>query len=179
MTIELKEGPSERDWLEVKRRALFTQNLKPVNPPDFQWKVAILKARHSPIRRLRFSFEMHCVPYWIVGHLVRHVHAQPFVSSQRNDRQDKYDRNKAPQDSPVNLIWDMNAEELMNIANKRLCRKASKETRELVQTMCALVVYDHPEFKDVLVPMCKYHGGKCYEMKPCSVGPREETGGIV
>jgi thymidylate synthase ThyX len=109
------------------------------------------------------------IPSWVSVHLVRHVHAQPYVKSQRNDRQSEYDRTKAPQDAPVNMIWDMNAEELMVIANKRLCRLASKETREVVTQMCKLVVEECPEFDEFLVPMCFYHGGVCHEMKGCGL----------
>ena len=64
------------------------------------------------------------------------------------------------------MIWDMNAEELMNIANKRLCRLASAQTREVVEKMCALVIEKMPEFKDVLVPACE-HSGVCHEMFHC------------
>ncbi|MBQ5588003.1 MAG: FAD-dependent thymidylate synthase [Selenomonadales bacterium] len=65
------------------------------------------------------------------------------------------------------MIWDMNAEELMTIANKRLCGTASAETREAVQAMCDLVIAKHPEFEGLLVPNCVYHGGVCHEMQPC------------
>ena len=116
--------------------------------------------------RLMFSFYLE-VPYWVSVHLCRHIHSQPYVRSQRNDRQADYDRTKAPQDASVSMIWDMNAEELMVIANKRLCMQAAAETREVVWEMCRLVVEKLPEFQYVLVPMCEYHGGKCHEMKPC------------
>lgn len=166
MEIKLTKYPDENDWIECKRRALWTSGFKQViTLPDIRWKERILKARHSPIRWLRFSFDLIDVPYWVTVHLVRHVHAQPYVQSQRNDRQDEYDRNTAPQGAPVNMIWDMNAEELMVIANKRLCRKASPETRAVVEEMCRLVRAQCPEFEDVLVPMCAYAG--CHEMEPC------------
>ena len=165
--IVLTEFPTERDWMECKRRALITVGLKAKTPPTDEWKHRILEARHSPIRCLRFSFEMVGIPYWVSVHLCRHVHAQPYVRSQRNDRQDEYDRNKAPQDAPVNMILDVNAEELMVIANKRLCNQASPETRAVVRRMCDLVEKRCPEFKGLLVPMCEYCGGVCHEMKPC------------
>lgn len=164
--VELNEFPSGDDWLEVKKRALVTIGKTAKNAPTDEWKRKILEARHSPIRRLFFSFYIEC-PYWVSVHLCRHIHAQPYIKSQRNDRQADYDRTKAPQDQPVCMIWDMNAEELMNIANKRLCTMASKETREVVQKMCDLVIEKMPEFKSVLVPMCEYHGGVCHEMFPC------------
>lgn len=166
MTVELLKYPTDEDWMEVKRRALVTVGKKPVNPPDLAWKMKILRARHSPIRYLQFSFCLE-VPYWVSVHLCRHTHAQPYVKSQRNDRQNEYDRNSAPQNQTVSMIWDMNAEELINIANKRLCRQASKETREVVAKMCSAVLDKCPEFVDEFVPMCIREGGQCHEMYSC------------
>lgn len=168
MDVKLLEYPTEKDWMEVKRRALVTVGRKPVKAPDEKWKMAILRARHSPIRRLHFSFYLE-VPYWVSVHLCRHVHAQPFVKSQRNDRQSDYDRTKAPQDQEVCMIWDMNAETLITIANKRLCRQASEETRRVVKMMCDLVLLVCPEFINELVPMC-WREGQCHEMFPCGRG---------
>ena len=47
MKIELLEYPNEKDWMEIKRRALVTVGKKPVNAPDNEWKRKILYARHS------------------------------------------------------------------------------------------------------------------------------------
>lgn len=172
MNVIMTRWPKEEDWLEVKRRALVTAGLSMKTPPTEKWKHDILEARHSPIRDLKFSFLISDVPSWVSVHLCRHVHAQPYVRSQRNDRQEKYDRNKAPQDAPVDMIWDMNAEELMIIANKRLCQQASLETKRVVQLMCLCVLEECPEFYDFLVPMCEYHGYVCHEMKPCGRYPK-------
>lgn len=166
MTVELISSPTDSDWLECKRRALITIGKRPVTPPDSDWKHRILEARHSPIRYLLYSFYIEC-PSWVSVHLARHVHAQPYISTQRNDRQSNYDRRKAPQDTPVSMIYDVNAEELMTIANKRLCQQASPETRQLVADMCALAEAATPELHGLLVPMCEYHGGVCHEMYPC------------
>lgn len=166
MEVKLIEWPTKDDWIEVKRRALVTIGKDVKNPPDDVWKKKILAARHSPIRRLHFSFYLE-IPSWVATHLCRHVHAQPFVQSQRNDRQDNYDRNLAPQNSTVKMIWDLNAEALITIANKRLCNQASKETREVVQMMVGEVLKTNPEFVDELVPMCVREGGVCHEMCPC------------
>ena len=165
--VRANELPTDADWLEVKKRASVTVGKKAVTPPTAEWKHKILKARHSPIRRLNFSFYIEC-PYWVSVHLCRHIHAQPYVKSQRNDRQNDYDRNSAPQNAMVCMLWDMNAEELMTIANKRLCRLASKETREVVEKMCEIVLDEYPEFVGLLVPNCHY--GKCHEMYPCNKG---------
>ena len=167
MRITILQIPDEHDWYEAKRRALVTVGKNEFAPPDDAWKHKILAARHSPIRRLPFSFLIEDIPSWVSVHLCRHIHAQPYVKSQRNDRQDEYDRNAARQDAPVSMIWDMNAEELMNIANKRLCMTASRETREVVQAICIAVGMECPEFRPFLVPMCEYHGGVCHEMWSC------------
>ena len=60
------------------------------------------------------------------------------------------------------------------IANKRLCNKASKETRNVVVEMCKEVMQKCPEFYGLLVPMCTYHGNKCHEMFPCKRGQKNE-----
>lgn len=167
MNITLLRSPTEEDWKEVKRRALVTVGKTMVTPPDMAWKRSILRARHSPIRYLQFSFLLEGIPYWVSVHLARHVHAQPYVRSQRNDRQSDFDRTRAPQDAPVDMIWDLNAEELMVVANKRLCAQASPETREVVAGMCKLASGACPEIADFLTPMCEYHGGVCHELHGC------------
>lgn len=167
MKVELLKVPTAEEWMEVKRRALVTIGKAPVSPPDEKWKRAMLRARHSPIRFLTFSFLIEC-PYWVAMHLVRHhVGIQPFVRSQRNDRQDDYDREAAPQGAPVTMILDVNAEALITLANKRLCGQASEETQQLVGMMCELAKRECPEFTPELVPMCIRNGGMCHEMKPC------------
>lgn len=174
MNIILMEHPTEDDWMGVKVRNLVTIGKKAVNPPDEIYKKRMLMARHSTIRYLRFSFYLEDIPYYISVHLCRHVHAQPYVKSQRNDRQSEYDRTKAPQDAPVNMILDMNAEEFLTICNKRLCMTAAKETREVVQKMYDLVAESNPEFKQFMVPMCEYHNGICQEFYSCKKYPHEE-----
>jgi thymidylate synthase ThyX len=170
MKVELIKYPTAEDWILCKQCALVTVGKKSVTEPDIEWKYKILEARHSPIRVLNFMFKLE-TPYWVSVHLCRHIHSQPFVRSQRNDRQSDYDRNKAPQDAPVTMLWYMNAEELMVIANKRLCKQASEETRQVVRMMCKEVLKVCPEFEGLLVPMCRY--GKCHEMFPCKRGDVE------
>lgn len=165
--VELLRHPTDEDWMEVKKRALVTVGKSAVTEPTTEWKRSILRARHSPIRYMQFSFYIEC-PYWVSVHLVRHIHAQPYVKSQRNDRQSEYDRNTAPQNEMVQMIWDMNAEELITIANKRLCRKTAEETRQVAQQIRNLVLASNPEFASELVPMC-VREGKCHEMSPCGV----------
>ena len=167
MQIEMVKWPTEEDWMLVKQCTLVTVGKESGKKPTNAFKMAILRARHSPIRELRFVFRLTGIPYWVSVHLCRHIHAQPYVKSQRNDRQSEYDRNKAPQDAPVDMMWSMNAEELITIANKRLCNLASEETRIAVKEICRLVTEKCPEFQKELVPMCVRNGSRCYEMFPC------------
>lgn len=172
MDIEILKHPTEEDWMLCKKCTLVTVSKESNLPPTDEWKVKLLKANHSPIRTLQFCFRLTDIPYWVSVHLCRHVHATPFVSTQRNDRQVKYDRGKAPQDSPVNMCWYMNAEELITIAHKRLCAQASKETRDIIRMICDKVVEVNPEFKDLLVPLCVYRGGLCEEFNCCGLNQK-------
>lgn len=174
MKVTLIGYPTEEDWKEVKRRAMITiygKGLGEIKAPTVFWRKKILEARHSPIRRLWYSFLIEDIPSNTSVHLCRHVHAQPYVSSLRNDRQDAMDGDKAPRDTPVNMIYDVNAEELMVIANKRLCLKASEMTRRTVMMMCHEASKMTPEIAPFLVPMCKYAG--CHEMSPCGKADEE------
>ena len=165
--VEILKHPTDEDWMLCKRCTLVTVSKDSNIPATNEWKVKLLKANHSPVRTLQFCFRITDVPYWVSVHLVRHVHATPFVSTQRNDRQEKYDRGKAPQDALVDMCWYMNAEELITIAHKRLCYQASKETREIIQAICDAVVEVNPEFEELLVPLCYYRNGACTEFYPC------------
>lgn len=69
--------------------------------------------------------------------------------------------------APTDLAFVINAEALMNMAHKRLCGKASKETCEVVQTICELVEEQDSGLYQHLVPQCVYRGGICPESKCC------------
>lgn len=166
MEVILLRHPTEEDWYGVKHRALVTMGKNVSTPPTDEWKHKMLKARHSPIRYLQFSFYLKDIPYFSSVHLCRHVHLVPYVKSQRNDRQTEYDRTKAPQDSPVDMIIDCNAEEFMTVCNKRLCGKASEKTRMVVELMRDLVAESNPEFIPFMVPNCQWLKG-CPEFEPC------------
>jgi len=167
MGVEILKHPTEDDWILCKKCTLVTISKDSNTPPTSEWKVKLLKANHSPIRTLQFCFRLTDIPYWVSVHLARHVHATPFVSTQRNDRQNKYDRANAPQDAPVTMCWYMNAEELITVAHKRLCMLAAKETRDIVREICDRVIETNPEFESLLVPNCVYRGGICDEFNCC------------
>lgn len=164
--IELLKYPTESDWMLAKKCTLVTVGKDSEKAPTLEWKKKLLAAGHSPIRTLEFCFRLNDIPYWVATHLVRHVHAIPFVKTQRTDRTG-IDRNELPQNAPVSMCWFMNAEELITIAHKRLCAQASLETRIVVRKICDLVLEKCPEFEGLLVPLCEYRNDKCTEMFPC------------
>lgn len=166
MEIKILRYPTQEDWLRCKTLALNTVSKIAVNQPDGKWKYQILKCEHSPIRTLMFTIKME-IPYYVSVHFVRHKYGvEHYVQSQRNDRQSNYDRNKAPQDSPVTHIMDINAQELIFMAHKRLCMQADVTTRKVMQMIVEKVLETNPEFKPFLVPSCEYYN-ECREMFPC------------
>lgn len=169
MKVSLIYKPEERELMLFKRCIWVTMGKRgvPKKPPTSKLLRDVLHARHSPIRVLNFAFLIEDIPSNIATHLARHVHAVPFVSSLRNDRQDKMDGDKAPRDTPVDMIFYCNAEELMTVQNKRLCGRAAKKTREVAQMMRAEVIKAMPEIERECVPMCVYHGGVCHELQSC------------
>lgn len=121
---------------------------------------------HSPIRTQIFWIELREIPLFVASQLVRqHVGVQFFQKSHRPDRNpDAKDEGRM---TPTDLAFICNAEALMNMARKRLCRKASKETQEVVQAICELIEECDPDLYQHLVPQCVYRGGICPESKCC------------
>ena len=156
----------ERELFKWAVRITMGDKKKPSEPTS-ELIEACLNARHSPIRVLNFAFLIEEIPSNTATHFARHVHAVPFVSSLRNDRQEKMDGDLAPRNTPVDMILYCNAEELMTIANKRLCMKASEKTREAAGMICEAAAKAMPEIEKFLVPMCEYHGGVCHEITSC------------
>lgn len=165
--IEIIRHPTEKDWKRCKLLALNTIGKRNASGAvSDEWKRKMLKAEHSPIRTLMFTIRME-VPYWVSVHFCRHKFGvEHFVTSQRNDRQDKYDRNETPQNATVTHIMDINAAELLQMARMRLCGQSAEETREIMASICNAVLKTNPEFSEVLKPKCLIHGG-CNEFNSC------------
>lgn len=101
------------------------------------------------------------------NHFVRHVHAQPFVSTSRPDiTGSKVSRHDMRQDELVNLQLSLNAQEIINISKLRLCSKAARETREIWYKVLDELVRIEPYLASACVPLCIYRGC-CPEQKSC------------
>lgn len=167
--IELIKNPTDEDWLFCKTCTLNTVGKSSTKLPTEDWKVKLLESEHSPIRTLWFGFKL-TIPYYVSVHLVRHkIGVEHFVSTQRDDRNNNdIPRAEKPQGAMVSHIIYVNAQELVNMAHKRLCNQAEQLTRLIMKKMVELVIQSNPEFKTVLVPNCVYRNGKCTEFNPCN-----------
>lgn len=167
MKIEVLRHPGKEDWERCKMLALNTVGKKYAGTEiTDKWKHDILKAEHSPIRTLMFTIRL-TIPYFVSTHFVRHkIGVEHYVQSQRNDRQTNYDRELAPQNAMVSHIIEVNAEQLMFMARRRLCGQADATTRFVMTHICLEVIKTNPEFKEFLKPMCHYRH-MCPEFKSC------------
>ena len=120
--------------------------------------------RHSPMRTQLFKVKMYEIPTFVSVHLVRHnIGYTHFVQSMRTDRggdgsEDRY--------TPVNHMMYLNAQCLIELANARLCRKASKETQEVVELIKEAMLDVDPALAHWMQPRC-IELGRCRELKPC------------
>ena len=155
------------DWMDVIDDCRATVGKGSLGKePSRKFKLDILVAEHSPIRNIHIKWIWRGIKSWVATHWVRHKW-ECYVRSQRNDRQNEYDRNKAPQDAPVTFTGEANPQHLIDTMRKRLCRQASPETRELAEDLKEELQPVEPEISFVLVPNCVYRCG-CPELKPCS-----------
>lgn len=165
--VNILRNPRKSDWERCKDLALRTMGKKWTGSNiTREWQEKMLKCRHSPIRTLMFTIEMQ-IPYFVSVHFSRHKFGvEHFVQSQRNDRQSRYDRELAPQNAMVTHTMDINAEALLNMANRRLCGMADPTTRYVMTKVCRAVATLNPEFEKQLIPMCeRLH--ECPEFVPC------------
>ena len=168
-SVEILKYPTEEDWMLCKKCTLNTVGKDSTKLPTNEWKHKLLLSEHSPIRTLNFCIKM-MIPYYVSVHFCRHfTGVTHFVQSQRNDRQDKYDRTKAPQDAMVSHIMYINAQELMFMARRRLCTQADPYTRSVMQEIVRQIIKVNPEFEGTLEPMCSYRNGRCTEFNCCGI----------
>lgn len=178
------------DW--AKKLTLRTVNKKAKNPyPTSQQKLEWLMAEHSPIKVVQWCIDIDNLRQWVGVHLLRHPFVLPYIASQRSDRvEDKEKqidmvlsyikddiindpefkkeewRDYRLQGSINDHSFVVNAQTLINISKKRLCRQASKETREVWNLVLDCVREQDKEMAAVMVPTCIYRGF-CPELSCC------------
>ena len=155
------------NWEEVVDDCRQTMDKPPLgHEPSTKFKREILMSEHTPIRDIILRWRWPGIKSWIATHFTRHHHLEPRVTSQRNDRQSKYNRDEAPQAAPVDITIEGNVQACIDMERKRLCNKAHTETRAYAKNLKRTIHEVEPEIADVFVPNCIYRGG-CPEQKPC------------
>ena len=103
-------------------------------------------------------------------HLVRHHEGcEKFVHSQRTDRNELLkglDRDNLPQGLLNDMDMTCNAQAFINISRKRLCRQASKETRQAWELVIEYLKWIDPILAEKCAPECVYRGF-CPEKNCC------------
>ena len=163
----------EDNWQDVKNATMTTVGMSTGKYPDSQWKLKLIRAEHSPIRKLKFSWRWKDLPYWVSVHFVRHkIGIEHFVKTQRSDRTG-VDRSELPQGAFVTHECEADGQALINISRKRLCSCASPETRAAWQLVKDEVARVEPELAKCMVRECVYRGW-CPEMFGCGFDKTEK-----
>ena len=164
-TVEYRETLGT--WRGVADSACITVDVNPgTKEPSNNWVYRMLLAEHSPIRKRSYSFVLHNLRSWVSVHFVRHKFGvEHWVRSQRTDRTG-VDRETLPQGARVDHEMLANAQALIFISRKRLCMKASPETRDAWQMVRVEIGCQDACMAAAMVPDCIYRG-YCYEMKSC------------
>ena len=167
MKIEIQRVTS---WTDVLNAARFTQRKEPRSgEPSVAWKKKIIKSEHSPLRCLMFNIDLYDIPRYVSDHLVRHVHAQPFVSTGRSDvLKENLPRDEQKMTDLYNTRLFLNAQEIINISKVRLCNKAEFKTRNIWKQVVEELRKIEPELANACVPNCFYRGF-CPEFKSCGL----------
>lgn len=146
------------DWINVKNKCRTTVNKDYTpNSVSSKFKIDLLISEHSPIRLLTVDWTWKNIKSWVATHFSRHKW-ECFIGTQREDRTG-VQRTSLSQDVEVNFDGVANAQNLIDTARKRLCYQASRETRESMEELKALLHETEPSVANVLVPNCVYRAG--------------------
>lgn len=178
----------DTSWNRALNAARKTVGLKPLKKePSDQWKKMALMAEHSPIKLVEYTISFKNLRQWVGVHLLRHPFVLPFIHSQRVDRRDLDDcvekvmsiisddvkndpsfnkRDYLFQGEPNDQDFVVNAQTLINISRKRLCKTASKETQEAWKAVQDAINEFDPVMASFMVPSCIYRGF-CPERESC------------
>jgi hypothetical protein len=155
-------------WSDVLDAARFTQRKEAIHKePSDKFKKQIVMAEHSPLRCLMFTIDLYDIPRFVSDHFVRHVHAQPFVSTGRSDTGvANLPRDEQRMTDLYNTRLFLNAQEIIAISKLRLCGKAESTTRKVWGMVISELARQEPILAAACVPQCLYRGF-CPEAKSC------------
>lgn len=123
------------NWLNIKDACMQTISKQAKTTPPEEWKRKLIISRHSPIRRGVISWKWENIPFYVMGHFVRHhVGCTPYVATSREDRTD-IPREERKQTDNVSMQMDANIQALIDMGEKRLCTQSDKVTREYMEAL--------------------------------------------
>lgn len=148
------------DWLDIKNACRQTINAGNSEiEPTSEWKKKLLIARHSPLRIGEILIQFDDIPFYVMGHLVRHhIGCTPFVGTSRTDRTG-IPREERKQTDLVSMQMILNVESILNISEKRLCNCADIETIKVWKEVLLAIKEYEPELYWASVPSGIIHGG--------------------
>ena len=175
--MKVKNLKQVRSWTDVLNAARRTIGKEPLEKePSDSWKAKMLLAEHSPIRLLEYDWTWEDIKQWVSVHLVRHhIGVEKFKATERSDRNEKVgNRDEYPQGALSNMDMTANAQAIMNISRKRLCKCASKETREAWKAVIDELKKIDPILADKCAPECIYRGFCPEFIKSCGYDKTEK-----
>lgn len=151
------------NWLDIKNACRQTVSMGDSKlEPTSEWKRKLLICRHSPLRIGSVLWKSEDIPFYVMGHIVRHnVGCTPFVSTSREDRTG-VPRNERKQTDFVNMQMTANIEALINISERRLCTCADPTTRQYWEAVLEAIKEYDEDIYWACVPQCVRCGG-CVE----------------
>lgn len=157
------------NWLDIKNACRQTVSMGDSKlEPTSEWKRKLLICRHSPIRIGSVLWKSEDVPFYVMGHIVRHnVGCTPFVSTSREDRTG-IPRNERKQTDFVDMQMTANIEALINISERRLCTCADPTTRKYWEAVLEAVKEYDEDIYFACVPQCVRCGGCVEPFSECN-----------
>ena len=72
--MEIEYLGTTGDWRDIADAARTTVNMdKGEGEPSSEWKFRMLKAEHSPIRKMSLQWKWRDIKTWVSTHFVRHI----------------------------------------------------------------------------------------------------------
>lgn len=143
------------NWLTIKNACRQTVSMGDSSKePTEEWKRKLLICRHSPLRIGTVLWKSEDVPFYVMGHIVRHnVGCTPYVSTSREDRTGVA-REERKQTDSVELQMIANIESLINISERRLCLCSDQQTIKYWKTVVEAIREYDETIAWALVPQC-------------------------
>lgn len=155
----------ETMWIRAKNACRTTVNKKHTgNEPLSKFKTKLLISEHSPIRLIKINWIWKSIKSFCATHFSRH-RWECFISTQRTDRTG-VNREDLKQTELVIFEGELNAQNAIDTARKRLCFQSDNETREYMEDFKISLKQEDLSLSDILVPNCIYRCG-CPEFTNC------------